>query len=106
MSTRRAWGSGVATVTTDGKTLDVWYPEPGLGEPGPNATGPYGVPADLATLAEADTDRAAHHQVRRVVVDLDEPPVDTEDAYLRLHLLSHRLVQPNSINLEGIFAVL
>ena len=38
--------------------------------------------------------------------DLDQPPADTADAYLRLHLLSHRLVQPNSMKLDGIFNVL
>jgi len=41
-----------------------------------------------------------------VIADLDEPPVSCADAYLRLHLLSHRLVRPHSISLEGIFAVL
>ena len=41
-----------------------------------------------------------------VIADLDSPPADTADAYLRLHLLSHRLVAPNSINLDGIFAAL
>ena len=39
-------------------------------------------------------------------INLDEAPADTADAYLRLHLLSHRLVQPNSINLDGIFGKL
>ena len=40
------------------------------------------------------------------MIDLDAPPADTSDAYLRLHLLSHRLVQPRTINLDGIFASL
>jgi 2,3,4,5-tetrahydropyridine-2-carboxylate N-succinyltransferase len=40
------------------------------------------------------------------VADLQAPPVDTHDVYLRLHLLSHRLVRPNTINLEGIFGLL
>ncbi|MGC0144668.1 2,3,4,5-tetrahydropyridine-2,6-dicarboxylate N-succinyltransferase [Pseudactinotalea sp. Z1732] len=106
MRTRRAWGTGLATVTAGGSTLDVWFPDPALGEPSPGDAGPYGVPADLAALAGADPDRAAHHQVRTVMIDLDEAPRSTEDAYLRLHLLSHRLVTPNSINLEGIFGVL
>ncbi len=106
MSTRRAWGTGLATCTARGQTLAVWYPEPSLGDPSPGSAGPYGVPADLAALAEADPDRAAHHQVRRVSIDLDEPPAGAEDAYLRLHLLSHRLARPNSLNLDGIFEVL
>ncbi len=42
----------------------------------------------------------------RVTADLDLPPADSADAYLRLHLLSHRLVRPNSMNLDGIFGVL
>lgn len=106
MDTRRAWGTGLATCTSQGQTLAVWFPDPSLGDPGPQAAGPYGVPADLASLAEADPDRASHQQLRQVSIDLDRAPASTEDAYLRLHLLSHRLVTPNSINLEGIFEVL
>ena len=45
-------------------------------------------------------------EVRRVVIDLDAPPEEVGDAYLRLHLLSARLVIPNSINLDGIFGIL
>jgi len=41
-----------------------------------------------------------------VTANLDLPPADSADAYLRLHLLSHRLVRPNSMNLDGIFGVL
>jgi 2,3,4,5-tetrahydropyridine-2-carboxylate N-succinyltransferase len=41
-----------------------------------------------------------------LAADLDLPPADSADAYLRLHLLSHRLVRPNSMNLDGIFGVL
>lgn len=40
------------------------------------------------------------------VIDLESPPQSTSDAYLRLHLLSHCLVRPNSLNLEGIFSLL
>ena len=39
-----------------------------------------------------------------VEIDLDAPPADTSDAYLRLHLLSHLLVRPNEVNLDGVFA--
>ena len=38
--------------------------------------------------------------------DLDKPPVDAYDAYLRLHLLSHRLIQPHGCSLDGIFNLL
>lgn len=97
-----AWG--VATVSNSGTTLDTWYPNPLLGEPGPSATPPSELP-DLAATGD-DTDRRVHLKVVLTEVDLDEPPRDTADAYLRLHLLSHRLVRPNELNLDGIFAVL
>jgi 2,3,4,5-tetrahydropyridine-2,6-dicarboxylate N-succinyltransferase len=44
--------------------------------------------------------------VTTVIADLGAPPGDVADAYLRLHLLSHRLVRPHGLNLDGIFAVL
>ncbi len=98
-STRSAWGYGIATLTEDGSTLDAWYPRPQLG---PNTTGSLPDPALLA-LEGADDAR----RVRRVVVlreiDLDAAPLDAADAYLRLHLLSHRLVQPHGLNLDGVF---
>jgi len=106
MSTRSAWGIGLATVTADGNTLDVWYPFPKLGAPSKDAAGPYGVPADLAALASADPARGTNQQVVHTSIDLDTPPADAADAYLRLHLLSHRLCPPNSLNLEGLFATL
>ncbi len=75
-----AWGTGQATVAADGRTLDVLFTELGLGEAPPSATA--------------------------VVADLAAPPAGVADAYLRLHLLSHRLVRPHAISLEGIFAIL
>lgn len=107
MSTRRAWGTGLATVSTAGDTLDVWFPEPALGQTPDDAEGPYGVPADLAALADTDPELSVtSRQIRHVEIDLDAPPQSTEDAYLRLHLLSHRLAAPNTLNLDGIFGVL
>ena len=41
-----------------------------------------------------------------VLDDLESAPTDAYDAYLRLHLLSHRLVKPHGLSLEGIFGVL
>lgn len=38
--------------------------------------------------------------------DLQEAPVDAYDVYLRLHLLSHRLIRPNECSLEGAFGLL
>ncbi|UPK74079.1 2,3,4,5-tetrahydropyridine-2,6-dicarboxylate N-succinyltransferase [Nocardioidaceae bacterium SCSIO 66511] len=97
-----AWAFGIATVTADGSVLDVWYPTPLLGAP-EEVSEPAGL-----TAAEGDDDV---RQVRRVVVrtvidDLTAPPQDAYDAYLRLHLLSHRLVRPHGQNLDGIFGVL
>jgi len=102
---RLAWGFGLATGTDAGAVLDTWYPSPQLG-PAPGPTGPYDVPAGLAALEETDPHRGVRQAVVRIVIDLDAEPADVPDAYLRLHLLSHRLVRPNTINLTGIFGVL
>lgn len=98
MAEHTAWGHGLATVTTDGAVLDTWYPAPALGEP-------ESTPADLP---EETTDAARGVRTKHVltVIDTTQPPTDVADAYLRLHLLSHRLVQPRQINLDGIFAIL
>ncbi len=105
---RSAHGHGLATITTSGEVLDVWFPAPALGLAA-DALGavPDADPA-LAALAEAgsDPDRGVHQRVVFAQVNLDAEPADTVDAYLRLHLLSHRLVTPNSINLDGIFGKL
>ncbi|MBO3100444.1 2,3,4,5-tetrahydropyridine-2,6-dicarboxylate N-succinyltransferase [Cellulomonas fengjieae] len=101
MTARTAWGFGLATVTDDGTTLDVWYPSPSLGSPDGSPA-----PASLSAGERVDEARAVRVQVVRTVIDLDTGPVDTADAYLRLHLLSHRLVRPHDQNLDGLFSVL
>lgn len=98
---RTAWGWGLATISTDGTVLDTWYPQPALGEP---VDGP--TPSHLLAAAGDDPVRGVRIEAVRTVVDLDAAPADTTDAYLRLHLLSHRLVRPHGLNLDGIFAVL
>jgi 2,3,4,5-tetrahydropyridine-2-carboxylate N-succinyltransferase len=99
-----AWGFGLATTTSAGKILDTWYPEPKLGAPGLGADEP---PPALTALEGDDPARGVRRRVVRTVLSsLDEPPVDAPDAYLRLHLLSHRLVRPHGANLDGIFGVL
>ena len=103
-SERSAWGYGLATVTTGGQVLDTWYPSPALGPA--DTEDPYGPPAALAAAAKEDPRRGVRAQVVYVAIDLDAAPADPSDAYLRLHLLSHRLVRPNTINLDGIFGVL
>ncbi|TNU73522.1 2,3,4,5-tetrahydropyridine-2,6-dicarboxylate N-succinyltransferase [Miniimonas arenae] len=101
--TRTAWGIGLATISTlDDTVLDTWYPSPALGEPGPAS--PFDVPAAVAALESSDPTRRVARTVVRTTIDLDAPPESAQDAYLRLHLLSHRLVTPNSIALDGIFA--
>jgi 2,3,4,5-tetrahydropyridine-2-carboxylate N-succinyltransferase len=102
MSDRAAWGFGLATVTKRGEVLDAWFPQPSLGTPPDDVA----APTELAELAGKDKVRRVTQAVVLVIADLDAAPVDTADAYLRLHLLSHRLVAPNSINLDGIFGVL
>lgn len=102
MTARTAWGFGLATVTDDGTTLDVWYPSPALGSPADDAA----APDVLEAAARVDEARGVRVEVVLTVTDLDAPLTDTADAYLRLHLLSHRLVQPHGQNLEGLFNVL
>jgi 2,3,4,5-tetrahydropyridine-2-carboxylate N-succinyltransferase len=102
---RRAWGLGLATVTEGGTVLDTWYPAPQLGE-APDDAGPHAVPADLAALQDTDPHRRVRQTVVRTIIDLDAPPADVPDAYLRLHLLSHRLVAPHGVDLTGIFGIL
>jgi 2,3,4,5-tetrahydropyridine-2,6-dicarboxylate N-succinyltransferase len=98
--TRQAWGDAVVTVTGAGAPLDFFFPDPRLGPP----RGPAQFPAGPD---RADPVRAVHVTHRRVeIADLDAAPGGVGDAYLRLHLLSHRLARPNTINLDGIFAVL
>lgn len=102
-ATRHAWGYGLATVRlADGEVLDTWYPRPELGTL-PHGRDPYIVPAEIEHLQGDDARRGVRREARTVTIDLDSPPASTPDAYLRLHLLSHRLVHPNTLNLDGIF---
>lgn len=102
----RAWSYGIATISTDTNTvLDTWFPEPHLGEPPANFD-PHLIPTNLAALEGADDSRGVIRTGVTTVIDLQSPPQSTSDAYLRLHLLSHCLVAPNSLNLEGIFGLL
>lgn len=47
-----------------------------------------------------------HSIVAVYVYDLDQAPTSTEEAYFRLHLLSHRKVRPHGLNLDGVFSLL
>ncbi len=108
---RAAYGYGIATVTTgngEATVLDVWFPAPALGTAAPTLADVANADQTLLDIAAqgADADRGTEQQVVFVQISLDEAPADTADAYLRLHLLSHRLVQPNTINLDGVFGKL
>lgn len=105
-SSRDAWGVGLATVTDDGRVLDTWFSRLGMGALPDDHRGPYGVPADLASLAATDTGRGVHQETVLTQIDLDAAPGSTPDAYLRLHLLSHRLASPHEVNLDGMLEVL
>jgi 2,3,4,5-tetrahydropyridine-2,6-dicarboxylate N-succinyltransferase len=85
------------------RVLDAWFPQPRLGD-GYDAEEP--MPSDLRALESRDDDRGTRQVCVGLEIDLDAPPASALDAYLRLHLLSHRLVQPNTLNLDGIFGVL
>jgi 2,3,4,5-tetrahydropyridine-2-carboxylate N-succinyltransferase len=104
MTVRTAWAYGLATVTLGAQptTLDAWYPAPALGARPDGATAPEG----LVAAARVDELRGVRTEVVLTEIDLDAAPATTPDAYLRLHLLSHRLVAPRSIGLDGIFGVL
>jgi 2,3,4,5-tetrahydropyridine-2,6-dicarboxylate N-succinyltransferase len=97
-----AYGTGLATVTPSGMVLDVWYPEPALLRSGSLAEQP-----DLRLAERTDDIRGVRLQVTHTrIASLADAPVDTADTYLRLHLLSARLVAPRSINLDGVFGLL
>ena len=100
--TRPAFGFGLATIDAQGVTLDTWSPAPALGEPKARDD----APAQLKAAERTDDLRDVELRVVKTVIDLDEAPASVEDAYLRLHLLSHRLVQPHGVNLDGVFGAL
>src|SRR4051794_19841922 len=96
-----AWGRGLATVAVGGRVLDVLYPDPRLGPAKESPGTTIG-----AVQHEDPRRRVSEVEVVTVLDDLQAPPTDAYDAYLRLPLLSHRLVKPHGISLEGIFGVL
>jgi 2,3,4,5-tetrahydropyridine-2-carboxylate N-succinyltransferase len=98
--TRSAYGYGLATIAADGTVLDTWFPAPALGEPADGHGAPEWLTGSVDPLRRVSTEIVLTH------VDVDAAPATAQDAYLRLHLLSHRLVQPRTINLDGIFGVL
>lgn len=94
MFTDSARAIGIATYSGD-RILDVWYPDPTDDS------------ADLSSLAMVDEARRVESRVVTTTIDdLSEPPANPADAYLRLHLLSHRVHKPHDINMDGVFGVL
>jgi 2,3,4,5-tetrahydropyridine-2,6-dicarboxylate N-succinyltransferase len=107
---------GLATISTSGTVLDTWYPQPRLdapegGAPGTSVLGALELSGELGPdygglVRTHDARGVEVVAVRTVLPDLSAPPADAHDVYLRLHLLSHRLVRPRELNLDGIFGLL
>ena len=96
-----ASGTGLATITSEETVLDVWYPSPALGASAEDVSGA------LEPLVGTDDLRGVRTEiVRAEIASLADAPADTADEYLRLHLLSHRLVRPHEVSLEGQFGLL
>ena len=96
-----AWGRGLATITDDGAVLDTWFREVGLGEePIPEKFEAY------TTAERYDQVRRVHIRAVQLTIDTETKPAGASDAYLRLHLLSHRLAKPREQNLDGMFGQL
>ena len=94
-----AYGYGISTIAKDGSTLDTYFHQLGLGTAEASRV-------DLASLEGADNEREITRKLVKTEIELDKPPTSVADAYLRLHLLSHRLVKPHGLSLEGIFSIL
>ncbi|KJY27468.1 2,3,4,5-tetrahydropyridine-2,6-carboxylate N-succinyltransferase, partial [Streptomyces katrae] len=113
--TTGAVAAGLATLAADGTVLDTWFPAPELSaEPGPAGTERLTAEQAVELLGAAaakalrsDAVRGVEVvAVRTVIASLEDKPLDAHDAYLRLHLLSHRLVKPHGQNLDGVFGLL
>ena len=100
MSQQIASGHGLATLSLSGAVLDTWFPEPALG----SLSAP--VLPFLSALAGVDEIRGVKREVVSLEIDLNKAPESVSDAYLRLHLLSHRVIKPHGANLDGIFGIL
>ncbi|MFF2271090.1 2,3,4,5-tetrahydropyridine-2,6-dicarboxylate N-succinyltransferase [Agromyces sp. NPDC058136] len=94
---RLASAAGLTTIAGDGTVLDAWFPKPVLGE----SAEPLA--AEHADLAGDDARRNVRVEAIELTIDLDAAPAGTADAYLRLHVLSHLLAAPNTVNLDGVF---
>lgn len=102
---------GIANIAMNGTVLDTWFPSPELlpidGTSGTHRVSAHELSPKFLKLIGADHDRLVELvPVRTVIADLDAPPVDAHDVFLRLHLLSHRMVEPLTINMDGALELL
>ncbi|HEY4898367.1 MAG TPA: 2,3,4,5-tetrahydropyridine-2,6-dicarboxylate N-succinyltransferase [Candidatus Nanopelagicaceae bacterium] len=95
---RKGYGSGIATIAANGDLLDCWFIQVELN--------PITTLTDRSALLTADPYRDVTKVAIDIEIELDSAPASAADAYLRLHLLSHRLVKPHGQNLDGIFGLL
>jgi 2,3,4,5-tetrahydropyridine-2-carboxylate N-succinyltransferase len=101
-----AWGAGLATVAADGSVLDTWYRWLGWGEFGDDDCPTDEIESQLGMRDTTDDVRRVTIRPVRLTIDADEAPQSAGDAYLRLHLLSHRLAAPRTLNMDGTFGAL
>jgi 2,3,4,5-tetrahydropyridine-2,6-dicarboxylate N-succinyltransferase len=115
-------GLGVATKSSQGDILEVYYHSPKLNPSGSwvdqilkkvsaNATSVHELEfsdaADIAKLIPGHPQLEGSKQSFILsLVFKDEAPQSVPEAYLKLHLLSHRLVKPHGTNITGVFKVL
>ena len=104
--TRMAWGAGLATIAADDSVLDTWYRWLGWGEFGDDGCPTDDIESQLGMRDTTDEARNVTIRPVRITIDVDEAPTSASDAYLRLHLLSHRLAAPRTLNLDGLFGAL
>ena len=96
-----AYGVGVATQTESGQTLDCHFHSIGLGSKPANKQS-----ETLSLQQDSDLIRKVKKIPVDIGIELSVAPKDVADVYLRLHLLSHRLVKPHGVNLDNIFTIL
>jgi 2,3,4,5-tetrahydropyridine-2-carboxylate N-succinyltransferase len=100
-SQQTAYGFGVATQTKSGQILDCTFHTLGLGSAPAN-----NLANEFKSQIGEDSIRNLNKVVVELSIDLAEKPKDANDVFLRLHLLSHRLVKPHGLNLDGVFGLL
>lgn len=108
MMTIGASATGITNIAMDGTVLDTWYPSPALDdkvrESGTRRLGAHDLSPQMLRQVLLDEDRRVEQvAVRTTIADLSKPPIDPHDAYLRLHLLSHRIIEPHTINMDDVF---